>query len=136
MRLTYDRLNLEDLRGRDQVDYLVSLDAHLILSSEDGETRYEEPGFPVVELARALLIWLGDPTHPDFDFDSMSYEEVGSIFVHRQGTGWSLGSTFAPGQELGPVSWAAVEGCCRAFVEVVKDDLTAHELNAAAILRA
>jgi hypothetical protein len=43
------------------------------------ETVYGEPGFPVVELARSLLIWLGNPDRGDFEFDSMSFEEVGSI---------------------------------------------------------
>ncbi|WP_443678882.1 DUF7878 domain-containing protein [Prauserella alba] len=62
--MTYDRLNTDECRGAARVDFLVSLDARLRVV--DGHvTVLDEPGFPVVELARSLLIWLGDPSRRD-----------------------------------------------------------------------
>lgn len=57
MEMTYDRLNADELHGTTRTDYLVSLDAHFRVV--DGPmTVVDEPGFPVVELARSLLVWL------------------------------------------------------------------------------
>lgn len=57
MDLTCDHLNSDELRGTTQTDFLVALDGHFRI--HDGDvTIYDEPGFPVVELARSLLIWL------------------------------------------------------------------------------
>jgi hypothetical protein len=121
MEITYDRLNTDDLRGTTQADYLVSMDAHFRLI--DGDlTIYDEPDFPVVELARSLRIWLGDPNRGDFVFDSMSFEEVGSVAVRRAPSGWVFSSAFAPGSSTA-VGWAEVNRCAREFVSRVERDL-------------
>ena len=51
---------------------------------------YDEPAFPVVELARSLLIWLDDPERSDLEFDSMSYEEVGLVAMRGRAEGWTV----------------------------------------------
>lgn len=134
MEMTYDRLNTDELRGTAQADYLVSLDAHFRLV--DGAlTIYDEPAFPVVELARSLLIWLDDLGRNDFEFDSMSYEEVGSVAVHRYETGWTVESVFAPGASTSPLTWTEVERSCREFVSRVEGDLRALGLDPDEVLR-
>lgn len=126
VEITYNRLNAEELSGATQADYLVSLDAHLRVI--DGAlTIYDEPDFPVVELARSLLIWLDDPNRSDFEFDSMSYEEVGSIAVRKNSAGWTIESVFAPGGSSSPLSWTEVENSCREFISRVASDL--HRLG-------
>lgn len=122
MEMTYDHLNSDELRGATQSDYLVALDAHFRLV-EDDVTVYDEPGFPVVELARSLLLWLRDRRLGDFDFDSMSYEEVGSLAIRRSDSGWTFTSIFAPDAITGSVDRAEVERCCRSFVARVESDL-------------
>lgn len=133
MEMAYDRLNTDELRGTTQADYLVSLDAHFRLIVGD-VTICDEPGFPVVELARSLLIWLGDPDRRDFEFDSMSYEEVGSIAMRQNAAGWTVESVFAPGAST-TLDWAEVERCCLGFVARVEDDLRAQGVNPGDVTR-
>ncbi|WP_433161680.1 hypothetical protein [Kribbella sp. CA-247076] len=126
MEITYSRLNADELSGATQADYLVSLDGHLRVI--DGAlTIYDEPAFPVVEFARNLFIWLDDPDRSDFEFDSMSYEEVGSIAVRKNAAGWTIESVFAPGVSSSPLSWTEVESSCRGFISRVAGDL--HRLG-------
>ncbi len=132
--MTYDRLNTDELRGSTQADYLVSLDAHFRLV--DGDLAfYDEPAFPVVELARSLSIWLDAPERGDFEFDSMSYEEVGSVAVRQSDAGWTFESVFAPNASTAPVDWAEVDRCCREFVSKVEADLVTLGLDPAEVIR-
>ena len=124
MNLTYDYLHTEELRGTTHADYLVSIDANFRI--QDGESLvYEEPSFPVVELARSLLSWLNDPDRDGFEFNSMSFEEVGSVTVLRTPSGWKFGSVFAAGSSSAPADWPEVEQCCRDFISRVARDLVA-----------
>ena len=53
MLLAYENLSAADLRGSTLADYLIAIEADFRML--DGETViYEEPYFPVIELARAL----------------------------------------------------------------------------------
>lgn len=63
------RLECLNGRGATRADFLVSLDAQLRVVDDGGVTVLDEPGFPVVELARSSLIWLGDSERRDFEFD-------------------------------------------------------------------
>jgi hypothetical protein len=134
VELIYDRLNIDDLGGATQADYLVALDAHLCLLEGD-VTVYDEPGFPVVELARSLLIWLGWRDHHDFEFNSMSYEEVGSITIRQVAAGWEFGSVFDSSAATAPVDWAEVDRCCRDFIARVEADLLALGLDPAEVIK-
>ncbi|GAB78187.1 DUF7878 domain-containing protein [Austwickia chelonae] len=122
MEIAYDRLNSHELTGTTQTDYLVALDAHFMLI-EDDTTIYDEPGFPVVELARSMVLWLRNPDNRDFIFDSMSYEEVGSVIIRQDALGWTFTSVFAPDAVTAPIDRNEVERCCRSFVSRVEADL-------------
>lgn len=134
MEMTYDHLNTDELRGTTQADYLIALDAALRVVIGD-ETVYAEPGFPVVELARSLRIWLGNPTRGDFEFDSMSFEEVGSVAFRQTTVGWMFGSVFQAGASTTPVDWAEVAQCCRRLVSRVEIDLAALGLDPDEVLK-
>ena len=128
MEMTYDQLNSEELRGATQADYLVALDAHFRLVDGD-VTICDEPGFPVVELARSLLIWLREVDLGDFVFDSMSYEEPGSLTIRQVSSGWTIGSALAPKAAAAPVDRAEIDRCCHSFVAKVEADLERLGLN-------
>lgn len=134
MQLSYERLNTDELQGTTQADYLVSLDAHFRILNGD-EQIYEEPVFPVVELARSLLMWLEDPVRGDFEFDSMSFEEAGSVTVRRVPDGWMFSSIFRPDSSSGSVDWAEVERCVRTFVSRIERDLRALGIDFDEIVR-
>lgn len=124
MEITYDQLHTAELRGTAQADYLIAFDAELRVVI-GGETVYAEPGFPVVELARSLRIWLGNPGRGDFEFDSMSFEEVGSVAFRQTTAGWTFASVFRTGASTAPVDWVDVEQGCRRLVSRVEPDLAA-----------
>lgn len=133
MELTYDALRTDELRGTTQADYLVALDAQLRLV-DGGAILLEEPGFPVVELARSLLAWLADPEPGDFEFDSMSYEERGAIAISKLPEGWSFCSVLAPGAQTAPADKLHVDDCCRRFIARIEADLDALGLDPGEVL--
>lgn len=121
--IIYDALDASELNGTTQADYLVSLEA--TLSIWDGETRvYEEAAFPVAELAPSLRRWLVDPERGDFEFESMSFEEVGSVAIRRCTCGWVVNSVFAPTSASSPYEWDEVRQAVSNFISRIKDDLT------------
>ncbi|MCO7237730.1 hypothetical protein [Aeromicrobium sp. CnD17-E] len=128
MQLTYDRLCADELRGTTQADYLIALDAHLQVVENDAVI-FDEPAFPVVELARSLLSWLPRAESEDFEFDSMSYEERGTVFIRRATAGWTFGSVLEPDATSTPVELAHVVRCCRRFVDRVATDLSARGID-------
>lgn len=122
MEMTYDKLNTDDLRGSTVADYLVSLDANFRIA--DGrKVIYEEPGFLVVELARCLLAWAGGMGGQDFEFESMSFEEVGSVAIRWTPSGWVFSSVFTPDSASVAVERDEVDRCIAAFVVRVEEDL-------------
>ncbi len=123
MLMTYDRLACEDLQGSTPADYLVALDGRFTLVVKD-MTILDEPGFPVVELARSLAQWLNDSESDDFEFDSMSYEEPGTVYLRQKEVGWTVGSTFASESTSAIVTWREIEQCCRSFIAAVEADLS------------
>ncbi|MEV4263613.1 hypothetical protein [Kribbella sp. NPDC049584] len=134
MLLTYGKLDVSELQATTQADVLVAVDAGFRVVDGD-RVVYEEPSFPVVELAWSLLRWLDQPARGDFVFDSMSFEELGALTVRRQGAGWVFGSVFVPDIASDPVSWGEVERSVRAFTRRVTADLSAVGLDATDVLR-
>lgn len=133
MLLTYGRLDVTEVQGTTEADVLVGVDADFRLV--DGDlVIYEEPSFPVVELAWSLLRWENEQDRGEFVFDSMSFEELGAVTVRRAGEGWAFGSVFAPGVVSRTVSWREVERCVLEFVRKVRDDLAASGVDAAGVL--
>lgn len=126
--MTYERLKMDELRGTSQADYLVSLDADFQIRQGDA-VLYQEPYVPVVELARSLLIWLDDVRRGDFQFESMSFDEVGSVTIRRTPLGWVFDSVFSAGGSSTPVGWAEVDRCSRERVARVEGDLLALGLR-------
>ncbi|MGN8244765.1 hypothetical protein ACTHAM_001872 [Cellulomonas soli] len=133
MEMTYERLSGGDLRGRTLADLLVSLDARLRVVDGD-EVVIDEPGFPVVELARDLSMWLDDPDRGDFEFESMSYEGVGAIAIRRAAAGWEVSSSLVAGAVTKATEWATVARCCRHLIAKVEADLAALGLDSGAVV--
>lgn len=133
IRLTYDGLDAGELQGGTQADYLVAVDAHLRVFDGDLVV-YEEPCFPVLELARALKVWLDHPDRRDFEFESMSFEELGTVAIRMTGAGWRLGSAFSSAASS-IIGWDEVERCVRAFVHAAERDLAALGVDPAEVLR-
>ncbi len=77
--------SLPDLLIRTSADFEINI---------DGETLYDEPDFPVIELAASLANWAGRDAinRPDFDFDSMSTPDTGWVWLRRAAGGWRVGS--------------------------------------------
>lgn len=113
---------------------MIAPDARLRLV-DGGVTVLEETGFPVVELARSLLAWLGDSMEGDFEFDSMSCEESGAIRIQKTDAGWVFGSVFVAGLTTAPTDRSGVEECCRRFVARVESDLEELGVDPAEVLR-
>lgn len=134
MEMMYERLNTDELSGTTQADYLIAFDADLRVFSGE-ETVYEEPNFPVVELARSLLIWLDSADRGDFEFNSMSFEEVGTIAFRQTPEGWEFSSVFYRGALSAPIDWTEVASCCRDLISRVAVDLVALGLDPGEVLR-
>jgi hypothetical protein len=134
MQMIYDRITTEEFRGNTQADLLIALEANFRVVS-GGAVVFGEPRFPVVELARSLLIWLGSPDRGDFEFESMSYEEVGPVEFRQTPAGWIFGSVFRPGASTPPIDWGEVDSCCRGLISRVEGDLVALGLDPGEVLR-
>ncbi len=133
MMLTYDRLGSSDLRGFTRADVLVAVDAELRIKA-GSDFSLVEPGFPVVELARAIRIWLDSQDRQAFAFDSMSFEERGSVSIVQTPTGWRFESMLEPGVVSDPLPWDEVEEELRRFILQVGADLANLGIDAGLIL--
>lgn len=133
MELSYDNLDTRDLRGSTLADFLIAIDADLRFVV-DNEVVLEEPGFPVVELARTLKAWLTDPEPREFEFESMSYEERGSLRIKGGEGGWVVGSILDPAVSIGPLVWHEVVAICQRLVSRVESDLADLGLDVEFIL--
>lgn len=132
--MTYDRLSADELQGDTQADYLIALEADLRVIHR-GVTIFVEPRFPVVELARSLSLWIREAEKGDFEFRSMSFEEIGVVAFRREPQGWRFESAFQPGTSTPTVDWAEVDSCCRRLIARVEFDLTDLGLDPAEVLR-
>ncbi|MFE6039909.1 hypothetical protein [Streptomyces sp. NPDC056452] len=83
--------------------------------------------FPVAELARDLVGWLGqlDGDRDDFEFDSMSYADVGEVRIVGSVEGWRVGSVSEPGSWTSPVGWDVLVSEIAQFVTTVRKDVVA-----------
>ncbi len=132
MLLTYGALDTTELGPVTQADLLVRVDSELEVFDDD-RLLWSEPGFPVAELARTLAAWIEQGERSDFAFDSMSYEEVGTLTIRDVGERWVFGSVFEASTESRPVPWAEVERCCTSFVDHVAADLVACGIDPALV---
>ncbi|GAA2445261.1 hypothetical protein [Agromyces soli] len=133
LHITVDRLDAAELRGATQADFLIAVDGTLRIASDDA-ILFEEPTFPVVELAWLLSSWRATP-RASFQFDSMSLEEVDTVEITPSSAGWTVASCYRPGSVLGPFDWAEVDAGIRAFVADVERQLRALGLDPAVVLQ-
>ncbi|MFC6507157.1 hypothetical protein ACFQBY_01650 [Promicromonospora citrea] len=134
MMLTYANFDDADLQGSTLADHLIAVEAEFRIV--DGlRTVYEEPHFPIAELARSLSLWLRDGARGFFIFDSMAFEELGVVMISRADLGWKFSSVFTPALASSCLSWSEVEGCVRGFIDQVERDLIERGHDAAMVLR-
>ncbi|NKY39881.1 hypothetical protein [Cellulomonas septica] len=133
MRLEYRDLSFDDLQGDLVADYLVAVDAHLFVTDGD-RVVYDEPYFPVVELARALAAWAEDPARDDFRFVTLSSDVIGLVTIEREGTAWSVYSVNDPSRRSSPAADDEVVMWVREFVDRVRGDLYARGVDADHVL--
>lgn len=93
MVLTFVQLRADPGCLDTATDVIANLEADITLEVE-GSVIYEEVSFPVAELALALTRWAQSCSadRPDFEFDSMSAEEPGLVWIRRTEGGWRFGS--------------------------------------------
>lgn len=129
--VAYENLNTSDLprRGMEPATapvhvLLVDLEAELVV--RDGErTVCAVEGFPVAELARALVTWLERnrerQEREGFRFESMSFEELGTVRIEETGDGWRVGSVFEPDDWTAPVPWEVLLAELTRFTDAVRE---------------
>lgn len=133
LHISVDRLDAAELRGATQADFLIAVDGTLRIASDDA-VLFEEPSFPVVELAWLLSSWRAAP-RAGFQFDSMSFEEVDTVEITPSTAGWMVASRYRPGSVIGPFAWAEVDASIRTFVADIERELRALGLDPAEALR-
>ncbi|MFE9812033.1 hypothetical protein [Streptomyces sp. NPDC005548] len=105
---------------------LVDIEADLVIRDGDGVV-WSEMMFPVAELARALADWVYQPDgeRGDFEFESMSYSEVGAVRIEESAGGWRVGSVFLTDTDTwaSPVGWHSLVAEIRHFVAAVREDV-------------
>ena len=122
MLLTYSNLNADELQGATLTDYLVSVEADFQVF--DGpRVVYEEPRFPVLELARSLQQWIARRDDHDFVFESLSFEEIGVVTITHEDGGWVLQSSFTPSVRTTALAWVKMASAVRLFVSKVRADV-------------
>jgi hypothetical protein len=76
MRMEYTDSNFDGVPGDTIADYLVSVEAAFSIVDR-GRVIYEEPCFPVVELAHSLVRWIARDDRVGFEFETASAEGLG-----------------------------------------------------------
>lgn len=128
MQFHYEGIDFSELEGDLVTDYLVSVQADLTLVDRD-VVIYQEPYFPVAELAWSLTRWLRAVDREDFRLDSLSSDLIGLITIMREGDGWVVYSEHSPHVRSRPVSHDVIEACARDFISRVSRDLTAYGVD-------
>ncbi|MFD8915599.1 hypothetical protein [Streptomyces sp. NPDC059575] len=130
MEFRYTHLTTQDLRGDSHAELLVNIEADLAIVDSGGLV-FEEALFPVAELARDLAEWLRQPEdwRSNFDWESMSYDEKGTVRIHSTEAGWRLGSVQTPDVWSLPVTWPELIRSIREFVAAVRRDVESLGLD-------
>ena len=136
VKFAYENMGAPDLERRGlrpetapTAVLLVDIEADLTI--RDGDRVVMAEGlFPVAELARALVGWLGRSAgeRGDFEFDSMSYADVGEVRISGipgSSEGWRVGSVSEPDSWTAPVGWEALVAEIERFVTAVREDVVA-----------
>lgn len=125
MILSYANFTTQDLRGDSVEQLFTNIEADLRIF--DGErVVYSEVLYPVAELAAELARWIQESTdrREDFELNSMSFAEKGSVRIVRGADGWRIGSVFSPDAYSRPLSEDELIAEIRGFVVQVRADVT------------
>lgn len=133
MKFAFHHLDLDDLQGSLVADYLVAADADFSVTDGD-RTVFQEPYFPVVELARALVAWSASPSEGDFVFETLSSDILGVVTIARERAGWVVSSAFHPDSKSRPASRSEIDSCVTRFITAVHDDLLARGIDSDRLL--
>jgi hypothetical protein len=129
MCVTFANFRTDDVHGSTLADYLSGVEADLRILA--GTTVvYEEPSFPVCELARDLGHWVTDGAGEDFVFESMSFEEPGVVTIERRGEGWVCRSSLTPEIETSVTPLSEVTRAIEAFVATLRAALVTAGIDA------
>lgn len=135
MRIDFANIDFSDLHGDLLADYLIAIDADLKIV-DGSRTIFEEPDFPVVELARSLASWLDEASGDDFEFVSQSTDERGIVTIAREADDWLIFSSFTPELRSSGLRWVELAQCVREFIDAVRAELTVRGLSADRIVGA
>ena len=124
MALTFARLRADPACLDTATDVIVNLEADLTMEFE-GNVIYEEVSFPVAELAFALIKWAQSRAadRPDFEFDSMSAEEPGLVWVRRTNGGSRVGSICQDRPLTTVLAMEQVDQVIRGYVEDLRSQV-------------
>ncbi|MET9448631.1 DUF7878 domain-containing protein [Streptomyces cinerochromogenes] len=129
--VTYENLNTSDLPRRGVTpatasvhELLVDLEADLTVR-DGGRVVFAAQEFPVAELARALVGWLGQEVPGGFRFDSMSFAEPGAVRIEEVAGGWRVGSVFEPDAWTAPVAREVLAAELTRFTDAVREGVAA-----------
>jgi hypothetical protein len=105
-------------------DLLVDIEADVAVR-DGNRVVFAEKQFPVAELACALASRLRrtDAEGGDFEFDSMSYAELGAVRIAASPEGWRVGSAFDPDTSSAPVARDVLVAEIGRFVTAVRKDV-------------
>lgn len=136
MALTFTGLRADPPRLSDVIDVVANIEADVRLET-DGGAIYDEVSFPVAELAVALTRWTQAPVtnRADFEFDSMSAEEPGLLFIRRADDGWRVGSIHQERAESRIFTAVEVDEFVRTFIrQLTREVATAFGPDVSALL--
>lgn len=122
MQLRLAGLRADPDRLGNAIDVVANLEADLRLEV-DGEEIYAEASFPVAELAAGLARWSTTPSddRPDFEFDSISAEEPGLIWIRRVDDGWRVGSIRQEKPDLRAFSGPEIDQLVQDYIGELRD---------------
>jgi hypothetical protein len=126
-------LSLPPLERLELIDVIANGEGRLVLAQDD-LVIFEENLFPVVELARDLARWLKAAFRENYSFESMSFEDTGSIRVWEVAGEWVLSSDFADSVQPTAEPWILVQNTLELFVAEVGTRLNEAGWNAAFVL--
>ncbi|MFD9499752.1 hypothetical protein [Streptomyces sp. NPDC060035] len=131
MEFTYTNITTDELHGTRLEEFLINIEADITIA-DDGRIVFSEGRFPVTELARDLTEWAtsGNPAPDrDFEWDSMSFAELGAIRIQQREGGWRLGSAYDPEVWSSSLPWAALSQAIYEYVKHVRADVEKLGIN-------
>ena len=122
IHLTVEQLSADPRDPRDDVGPVANVGGALSIDAT-GQTVCSEVAFPVVELALALERWRRARQHTEsnFEFDSMSAEGRGLVWIRRSEGGWCIGSVAQGPADTPTFSTEEIDGAMDAYLAQLAD---------------